>query len=142
MDEDVDSIKVESVTGGNDWNKSAHIPDDLYNVEITNLRKTERPNYNTGEAETAVEFEFDVKDGDVKGAKLYSLVSPKIGKDGEKPSNLWKIIVATLGPDTDTDNDFHLSTLKGQSLRVMVKEKKSKKTGEPYSAVVEYSKKK
>ena len=93
--EDIDSVKVITVTGNNDWKKSDHIPDDLYNVEITDLQKIERPNFTTGEPETAVQFEFTIKDGDNKGAKLYTIVAPKIGK-GEKPSNLWKIIVATL----------------------------------------------
>lgn len=132
--EDIDSIVLTEVSA--EFSKSDHLPEDVYDVEISNIKKVDGQNYNTKEPEVHIEFEFTVL-GDLAGAKFYRTVTPKLSR-GDNPSNLWRIISSTLGEETDT-KDFHVSSLKGKQLRVTVKDKTSKK-GDVYSTVVDFLK--
>ena len=122
--DNIDDVQIQQVVAG-DFKKSADIPDGLYTVEITGIDKVQGKAYMSEKIETQLEFEFTVTQDECSGAKLYRKVSPKWAT-GENSSNLYKIVSATLGAQT-TPVDFHVSSLKGLSLKVFVKRMQGKK---------------
>lgn len=116
------------------------IQEGIYTVKITNIIKQEpRINPFTQMEETRIKFEFLILDSKEKGKKLFSSVTPKLALE-PKTSNLYKIWSACVGrnPKKDEFGEFHLSSLIGKTLKVLVNQ--TEKNDRVFSNIESYLK--
>jgi len=112
---DLDNIKIEIAE------PIKPIPEGVYDVQITNINKKQAINSVTKMEETRLSFEFTIKEGNEKGHKIFSSVTPKLALD-PKMSNLYKIWSAceSRSPKAMEFPKFHLSPMIGKNLKVVV----------------------
>jgi hypothetical protein len=97
------------------------IPEDTYEVVISDIKKTEAPVYKNPDAmETVYTFEFTVLSGEYEGRKLFRRIRPKLSLK-PNPSNLYKVWKAVTGKEHAKDefNDFHVSSLLNRTVKVI-----------------------
>ena len=111
--DDIDSVKIDAV-------EFETLPEDVYKVVISAIKRIEDKKYQSEEKETKFRFEFTVLEGDFEGHKLFQKVRTKLAGQ-PKPSNLWMIWKATDGGKEHSKEEypsFHVSSLINRNLKV------------------------
>lgn len=136
--EDIDSIEVTSV----DNSDFKAVPEGVYAVQITNIKKVIGKKFKSEEEEVKCLFEFTILDGDHSGEKIFNRVNPKLGDTPGKESTLFKLAGAVNGKklirNKDKKFDFHLTALKDAILQVVVEV--TENDGKQYNNIVSYMK--
>ena len=123
------------------------IPEDMYQVKISNIKEVEQQVYNNpSEKEVVINFEFTIiENGEFKGEKLYKKIRPiySEGFSGGSPSSLFVLLNAVYYGKVPSGElvDVVNGTL-GKQVRVVVKHKQSSKDGKTYHNVEDFMKSK
>jgi hypothetical protein len=133
--EEIDNIEIK--TGGSDFET---VPEGMYDVQITNIKKVEGKKYMSEEVETKILFEFTILDGEQSGQKVFQRVRPVLSIK-PKPSKLYELVCAATGKKLTEGEfkEFHLSPLKDLILSVVVVE--TEKNGTRYNNIASFLKK-
>ena len=116
------------------------LPEGTYEVVIKDVNEKERTKYKSTETEMALNFEFEVVEGEYKGRLLWKTVSPVYneGFEGGQPSWLYRILKA-CGVEVFEPTAKDINDLIGKNLKVVIEHKKSK-DGTIYSNIVSFLK--
>lgn len=105
------------------------VPEDVYEVAITDIKDKERTKYQSAEKEMAMVFVFTISEGDFKGTELSNFVSPSLfsGSQNANPSKLYQIFSAVYKKPLNEEDLMGIGTdevnaLIGKKLRVAIKQ--------------------
>lgn len=105
------------------------LPEDVYNVGISNIKDVERKKYMSEETEKVMLFTFTILNGEFSGEEINDKISPTIfiGKENLKPSKLYQLLCSVYKKQLDDEEIYGIRTedinaMIGKKLRIAVKQ--------------------
>ena len=116
------------------------IPEGIYEASIVDVNEKERRKYKSTETEQALNFQFEIEEGEYKGNYLWKMVSPVYneGFEGGQPSWLYQIFRA-CGALVVEPTAQDINGLIGKRVKIIVKHKESK-DGNYYAIISDFLK--